>query len=190
MTSGESTDRRMRFRKLRIAFSVTCLIACVLLIVLWVRSSRWSNFLLGDGLHDVYVGQLWETQLFAIVSTRRHLEFCWFTFPPGVLFPSGFSQPPERVSWYFEAGITARYFGITSSSDGRSKLVLMPHWVPIVITGVLAAVFVPSLTFSILYTCYGTLRRIRIPARFSLRTLLIATTLVAVVLGLIVYAVR
>jgi hypothetical protein len=28
----------MRFRKLRIAFSATCLIACVLLIVLWVRS--------------------------------------------------------------------------------------------------------------------------------------------------------
>ena len=28
----------MKFRKLRIAFSATCLIACVLLIVLWVRS--------------------------------------------------------------------------------------------------------------------------------------------------------
>ena len=28
----------VRFRKLRIAFSATCLIACVLLIVLWVRS--------------------------------------------------------------------------------------------------------------------------------------------------------
>src|SRR5258708_7822240 len=28
----------MRFRKLRIAFSATCLIACVLLIALWVRS--------------------------------------------------------------------------------------------------------------------------------------------------------
>ena len=30
----------MRFRKLRIAFSATCVIACVLLIVLWVRSYR------------------------------------------------------------------------------------------------------------------------------------------------------
>ena len=29
---------QMRFRKLRIAFSATCLIACLLLIVLWVRS--------------------------------------------------------------------------------------------------------------------------------------------------------
>ena len=31
----------MKFRKLRIAFSATCLIACVLLIVLWVRSYWW-----------------------------------------------------------------------------------------------------------------------------------------------------
>ena len=28
----------MKFRYLRVAFSATCLIACVLLIVLWVRS--------------------------------------------------------------------------------------------------------------------------------------------------------
>jgi hypothetical protein len=32
----------MRFRKLRIAFSVTCGIACVLLIAMWVRSYYWS----------------------------------------------------------------------------------------------------------------------------------------------------
>src|SRR4051794_41795509 len=33
----------MRFRTLRIAFSATCLIACVLLIVLWVRSYWWVD---------------------------------------------------------------------------------------------------------------------------------------------------
>ena len=33
----------MKFRKLRIAFSATCLIACVLLIVLWVRSFFCEN---------------------------------------------------------------------------------------------------------------------------------------------------
>src|SRR6185295_4017804 len=33
----------MRFRKLRIAWSATCLIACVLLIVLWVRSYWWED---------------------------------------------------------------------------------------------------------------------------------------------------
>jgi hypothetical protein len=33
----------MRFRKLRIAWSVACGIACVLLIVLWVRSYWWFD---------------------------------------------------------------------------------------------------------------------------------------------------
>ena len=31
------------FRYLRIAFSATCLITCVLLIVLWVRSYWWED---------------------------------------------------------------------------------------------------------------------------------------------------
>ena len=35
---GSEVEGRMRFRKLRIAWSVACGIACVLLIVLWVRS--------------------------------------------------------------------------------------------------------------------------------------------------------
>jgi hypothetical protein len=33
----------MRFRKLRIAWSVCCAIACVLLIALWERSYSWSD---------------------------------------------------------------------------------------------------------------------------------------------------
>src|ERR1700704_4674786 len=33
----------MRFRKLRIAWSVGCAIACVLLVVLWVRSYEWLD---------------------------------------------------------------------------------------------------------------------------------------------------
>src|SRR4051794_30248852 len=33
----------MRFRKLRIAFSATCVIACVLLIALWARSYFWRD---------------------------------------------------------------------------------------------------------------------------------------------------
>ncbi len=33
----------MRFRKLRIAWSVVCGLACVLLIVLWVRSYWWID---------------------------------------------------------------------------------------------------------------------------------------------------
>ena len=34
------------FRYLRIAFSITCFIACVLLISLWVRSYSWAELFL------------------------------------------------------------------------------------------------------------------------------------------------
>ena len=55
-------EGRMRFRKLRIAFSATCLIACVLLIVLWVRSYWCTRLCTSDGSHitriDRFAGQL------------------------------------------------------------------------------------------------------------------------------------
>ena len=35
----------MRYRKLRITWTAICLIACVLLIVLWVRSHKWNDYL-------------------------------------------------------------------------------------------------------------------------------------------------
>src|SRR3954454_1795746 len=37
----------MRFRKLRIAWSVGCAVACVLLIMLWVRSYWWCDDIIG-----------------------------------------------------------------------------------------------------------------------------------------------
>ena len=46
---------RMRFRKLRIAFSVTCGIACVLLIVLWGRSQWWN-----ERVADLSVRNQWQ----------------------------------------------------------------------------------------------------------------------------------
>jgi hypothetical protein len=54
-----------------------------------------------------------------------------------------------------------------------SLIATIPHWIPVLLTAVFAAA--PWVQRS---------------KRFSLRTLLIATTLVAVVLGLVVYAAR
>jgi hypothetical protein len=42
-TSSNAGGERMRFRKLRIAFSVAWGVACVLMVVLWVRSYRWID---------------------------------------------------------------------------------------------------------------------------------------------------
>ena len=44
-TRWRSRITPMRFRKLRIAWSVVCVVACVLLIVLWVRSLQWADML-------------------------------------------------------------------------------------------------------------------------------------------------
>jgi hypothetical protein len=58
-------------------------------------------------------------------------------------------------------------------SAQRGGEIRFPYWFPVVLTSVLAAAFAA-----------------RPPYRFSLRTLLVATTIVAVVMGLIAYLAR
>jgi hypothetical protein len=150
----------MRFRELRIAWSVVCGIACVLLIVLWARSFG------RDGIHYFH-GTFCRTQ-----SSNG-----WFAFTY------------HRPEYYLDA---------TNTLQSRTGFMAqkMPEWL--------------SSRGLNLYWSYG-LFRIELPYkfllpfaalvsvvpwmpwlrfRFSLRTVLIATTLVAVVLGAIVYAIR
>jgi hypothetical protein len=141
----------MRFRKLRIVWSVVCAIACVLLVVLWVRSQyNWDSAngpLLGKELivtsrnGGVAVG----------LSNRsiskwhvRHLK------EP--------TSPREGYSYALGFGVNAAI-----------PAIFVPHWFTILLSAFLA--IAPWLRW-----------------RFSLRTLLIATTIIAVVLGLIVWS--
>ena len=118
----------MRHRKLRMAFSAVCGLACVLLIVLWVRSYR-AHF-------DIRLP--WSDHL--LCSFRGWMQLL------------GESDPLTGI---------------------RRTEFPTPYWLP---TGLaVTSSAVPWLPWS---------------ARFSLRTLLIATTLVAVVLGLAVYCSR
>jgi hypothetical protein len=142
----------MRFRKLRIAFSATCLIACVLLIVLSVRSYWWMDSTTVIG-HDF---TLWGGQLFldegfhhmsptfndveAQTTLRRFCTIDVLTLAPGEVSRYGTGW---MVSLWELVGVTAVFVPIP-----------WMRW------------------------------------RFSLRTLLITTTLVAVGLGLIVWAAR
>ena len=149
----------MRFRKLRIAWSVGWSIAYLLLIVLWVRSfSRW------DGIEVPMV------RMNGISVSSVH----------GVVILDTFSErygKQRLTSWHVYSSkltpdIAENFVGQPTFRISLSKFVseiLFPHWVCVSIAGVLAAL--PWL-----------------PRRFSLRTLLIATTLVAVVLGIIVWA--
>jgi hypothetical protein len=148
----------MRFRKLRIAWSVGWGLACVLLIVLWVRSYQ----------------QLDEVRIPFPGSSLVVVQ----SFGGGsCIYTKTESQPSSR--W----GVRSKSVDELSRLTGfeiipppatfrmKSGILWVPYWFEVPVLALLAAS--PSLTW-----------------RFSLRTLLIATTLVALVLGLIIAVLR
>jgi hypothetical protein len=155
----------MRFRKLRIAFSITCGVACVLLIALWVRSYRLIERV------DVVIGSedAEDTNGISLISVcgRSTLDVTYVTTgdEPGIEY---YSNPPEPDVEYLGIG---RVLFMRKPQPGW--LVSVPYWLSMSFIATLAAL--PWMPWS---------------WRFSLRTLLIATTLIAVVLGLIVWEVR
>jgi hypothetical protein len=152
----------MRFRKLRIAWSVLWGLACVLLVVLWVRS-YWNR----EGFQLANGNQFVSVELNAGVLRIRQIK------------PFGRNVPLHPYSWprSIDDGIPRPFahgtlgFGWSGFDNGME--VGVKCWWPVAI--ILALALTPWLRWS---------------NRFSLRTLLIATTLVAVVLGLIVWATR
>ena len=136
---------------LRIAFSATCLIACVLLIVLWVRS-YW------------YEDSVWYTDRNIVVSGV-------LSIPGSIVFQHLQMSGTDKHGWNFKTKRvpTQIVSGWKWEHDPGHLSVPVPTW------------FLCGLVIS-----FGVIPWLR--WRFSLRTLLIATTLVAVVLGLIVWA--
>jgi hypothetical protein len=134
----------MRFRKLRIAWSVGWGIGCLLLIVLWVRSYWCADTI--------------AYKNFGIVSNRAMFYFGQddgaATADP---YMSSDPSDPNDIGW--------------NSEPPGQFFVSAPHWLLALTCVALAAG--PSMRW-----------------RFSLRTLLIATTIVAVVLGAVIWAVR
>ena len=161
----------MRFRKLRIAWSVFWGVACVLLIVLWVRSYYYYL-----DSYRYWVGGGGRT---AAIDSKGGLIY--FSVSP----TGGANLEPYIGNRKRSEGETEILNNIIASENrlgfGRYidlKLVItstfiFPHWFAVALSGALAAsVWVPW-------------RR-----RFSLRTLLIATTLVAVALGIIAVSIH
>jgi hypothetical protein len=160
----------MRFRKLRIAFSATCLIACVLLISLWVRSYWWVDMLFSQGGND-------EVGVESICGEISLIKFL-SSNDAQVALPRRFSVGSVVVDDVDRARLPETFLGFGYSrwikrwsSHGRELCI--PHW--------FALAFLATFAVSPWIQCSN---------RFSLRTLLIATTLVAVVLGLIVWLSR
>jgi hypothetical protein len=124
----------MKFRNLRIAWSIMCGIACVLMIVLWIWSFRWESS--ATVFHQY------------IRSIDRYLYF--------ELLPRG-------------AGAYLLQFH--GNSAPTVSAVAAPYWLLVPLAVALA--FAPWIRW-----------------RFSLGALIIATTLVAAVLGSAVYLLK
>jgi hypothetical protein len=163
----------MRYRKLRIAWSVVWGVASVLLIALWVRSywrmdtlelpspfpscgAKIESF---DGrVRLLIIDDDKSTWKWAIDSCERDLALRWLEAQIKV----GEAQYREISNLRY-----AHYINFQGLQRPRLLRIHCPYWLWVSFGAFLS--FVPWLRW-----------------RFSLRTLLIATTLVAVVLGLIV----
>ena len=163
----------MKYRKLRIAWSVAWGMVAVLLCVMWVRS-YWVT----DSAE--YLVPNWRD--FAIGSARGYV----------ILFES---DEPSKGKKYSYSGLVIKRIPETlrinsilfeshestcilgkiyyQSKPGWGITLTLPNWFTLLVVAGLAGV-----------------PWIRWTNRFSLRTLLIATTLVAIGLGLIVWAAR
>jgi hypothetical protein len=152
----------IRFRKTRIVWSVVWGVACLLLVVLWVRSSS---------ILDVLQVRISSADVLALGSAE------------GVCYLSKFPSNTEPKLWrigylemdvYFQGRTSARLppFGVNRWTPSHG-VVTVPHW-----------------TASLFFAMVAAAPWHKWPTQFSLRTLLIITTLVGLGLGLIVYAAR
>jgi hypothetical protein len=144
-------------RLLRIVFSAGCGVLCLLLIVLWVRSYRWL-----DTFHLSYDGD--RAHWFGSIAGELRYGTPWAPHAYGLTWDSHDTSAP---GWRLEERPTRSILGFRWGSSGRGKRSpVVPHWFPVSVIAVIG--IAPWLPF-----------------HFSLRTLLIATTLVAVALGLV-----
>jgi hypothetical protein len=161
----------MKYRKLRIAWSVGCGILCLLLIALWVRSYSWA-------------------EAFSLPITGKHLLGVGSAQGGMSLIKSEFVPGYYKSSWQFDRD---------STTDPSIAKVYRPSNRP-GFFGVLDLGVIVSSPFFVICFPYWflvgvTMAMAAIPWRkrmwqFSLRTLLIGITVAAVGLGLAVWALR
>jgi hypothetical protein len=157
---------------LRIAISATCLVACVLLIALWGRS--YSS--IGSLKTRYYLLEVFVSTRRGIVTTDVNVNQTSDSANiPNVEWVINSFPIREKVTYYL--GDTRRvrsFLGFRWNSGQSIYEVSLPFWflvLPIATLGIIP--WIRQLHW-----------------RFTLRTLLIVMTLVAVVLGLIVAVVR
>jgi Ca2+/Na+ antiporter len=162
----------MKFRKLRIAWSLFLGVVCVLLIVLWVRSCRrWDMIAYRTGAKCY-----WAVSVAGGVQLHMEDE-SKETMSAGSIMEMGWHYKvnlADQVPSIVSAPYSFMGFKYSPAGGLNPAVYFVPSWFLILLSSTLATV--PWLK--------------RITWRFSLRTLIIATTIVAVVLGLVVFAAR
>jgi hypothetical protein len=178
---------------LRIAFSATCGMACVLLVVLWVRS-----YFIADRLH-LPVG---AKEAIAVASKQGKLFLLRYeTVPQPNAWQAGLyshstadelSFPMGDVSSNSRLGFGIMHRPPYSLPELKEQVVGKPGVITIWNSGVMFlkgyAVMFPAWFLTLVTAVIAVAPWIS--RRFSLRTLLLATTLVAVVLGAAVWAAK
>jgi hypothetical protein len=153
-------------RLLNIA-SIVCLVLCVALMGMWVRSYQVKDY-----LH----GPLPDSHGFVVHSVRGELVLYEFPLDSSdrVVIPSrwpwqvvGEATTPALVFALPRGGRISRVFGFAKYLSSVGSIVFLPYWFMVLASGSLAMLF-----------------RLRWPWRFDLRSLFIATTFLAVVLGM------
>jgi hypothetical protein len=152
----------MRFRKLRIAWSVGWGVVAVLLCVLWVRSYwRWESVQWGWGSPT--------HRAVKCVSHRSIVEFSYADI-------RGSSLDLQLTSWVVRKRISesasridgTRHHVLGFGYHTDAHIYFVPYWIFVVLTTTLSAV-------------------VWLRWRFRISTLLVVTMLIAVALGLIIW---
>ena len=153
-------NRHRILRLLRIGWSAGCVIACLLLIGLWVRSYWWSD-------HFTFTK-------YEVWSVRGNFVIHFFTGSGG--FPSaellGYGKTSLKNTASPPYGTPTWDFLVMYGSTWRGMPTYITCRLPALFVVSVMGMVVPWIPWS---------------KRFSLRALLVVTTVVAVVLGVIVW---
>jgi hypothetical protein len=142
--------------------SIVCLVVCVVFVGLWVRSYHaWSELR----------GRWIDTRAYSVESILGRLILHEFNLNPGTIWPSMLDGGPIDNSMRFpdphlQPGLLSP-LGIQTYFSEPASAVIVPHWLLVLASGSLAM-----------------LCQLRWPLRFTLRSLFIATTFLAIVLGM------
>jgi hypothetical protein len=166
----------MRFRRTRLAVSVFFGALTVALCLLWVRSYWYRDAIYGPqaGPHKLGLSTSWGRVRFATFDRTYENMFTGVNVEGWGLSCTPIEQPFSMQQLQLvNTPLSSFGFGFAGSSDHYGVVAVFPIWAPAIIASAFATV--PWAKFS---------------PRFSIRALLMATTLVAVLLGLVTWVSR